>query len=73
MSRPWPMTPQEVAEHPEELLRAAYMGVQRALWEHKLLGYPIATFKDGNAVFLQPNEFEPDPEFDPRRVKHDLS
>jgi hypothetical protein len=32
--------------------------VQRAVWEHKQLGYPIFAMKDGKMQWIPPHEIE---------------
>jgi len=39
----------------EDALRRA---VQRAVWEHKQLGYPIYAMKDGKPQWIPPEEIE---------------
>jgi len=44
--------------------RALQRGAQRALWLHKRLGYPIATWRDGQVVWIPAEEIvvdEPPP------------
>ncbi len=35
---------------------ALQKGLQRALWIHKQLGYPVATWIDGKVVWIPPEE-----------------
>jgi len=39
----------------EEAMRRA---VQRAVWEHKQLGYPIYAMKDGRMQWIPPEEID---------------
>jgi hypothetical protein len=39
----------------EQAIRRA---VQRAVWEHKQLGYPVCEWRDGQVVWLQPDEID---------------
>jgi hypothetical protein len=39
----------------EEQMRRA---VQRAVWEHKMLGYPIYAMKDGKMQWIPPEEID---------------
>jgi hypothetical protein len=39
----------------EEIMRRA---VQRAVWEHKQLGYPIYALKDGRMQWIPPEEID---------------
>jgi hypothetical protein len=39
----------------DEAMRKA---VQRAVWEHKQLGYPIYAMKDGRMQWIPPEEIE---------------
>jgi hypothetical protein len=39
----------------EEAMRR---GVQRAVWEHKQLGYPIYAMKDGRMQWIPPEKIE---------------
>jgi hypothetical protein len=32
--------------------------VRRAVWEHKQLGYPICTWRDGRVVWIPPEEID---------------
>jgi hypothetical protein len=32
--------------------------VQRAVWEHKMLGYPIYAMKDGKMQWIPPEEID---------------
>jgi hypothetical protein len=43
---------------PEALAAAMRREVQRVIWEHKQLGYPIVVWRDGKVVWLQPHEIE---------------
>jgi hypothetical protein len=39
----------------EDAMRRA---VQRAVWEHKMLGYPIYAMKDGKMQWIPPEEID---------------
>ena len=45
------------AEEIEVLLRQA---AKRVVWEHKQLGLPISTMRDGQVVIIPPEEIEVD-------------
>lgn len=36
--------------------RALNQAVQKAVWKHKILGNPIATWRDGKVVWIPPEE-----------------
>jgi hypothetical protein len=53
------------SEHIREMFRqgtpivdAVRRAVQIALWKHKRLGNPIATWRDGQVVWIPPEEIE---------------
>jgi hypothetical protein len=42
----------------EAIVEAMRRAVQRAVWEHKQLGYPIYAMKDGQMQWIPPDEIE---------------
>ena len=42
----------------DAILREMRKAVQRAVWEHKQLGYPIYALKDGKMQWIPPEEIE---------------
>lgn len=42
----------------EAVERDMRRAVQRAVWEHKMLGYPIYAMKDGKMQWIPPEEIE---------------
>jgi hypothetical protein len=45
-------------EAPAELMDAARRAVRAAVREHKLLGNPIAAWRDGKVVLIPPEEID---------------
>lgn len=42
-----------------DLIEAAIRkAVRRAVWEHKMLGNPVCTWRDGKVVWIQPEDIE---------------
>jgi hypothetical protein len=40
------------------IAEAMRRGAQRAVWEHKQLGYPICTWRGGQVAWIPPEEIE---------------
>jgi len=52
----------DIFEDSAQMTRAMHKAVQNALREHKLLGYPIVIWRDGQVVWVPPEEIELDEE-----------
>ena len=53
----------------EAILESARQAVQEALWEHKLLGNPIARSENGVVKIIQPADLVLDEQFHPANRK----
>jgi hypothetical protein len=51
----------------EAILESARQAVQEALWEHKLLGNPIARGENGIVKIIQPDDLVLDERFHPAK------
>lgn len=38
------------------MLRAMQRAVREAIWRHKLAGHPVAVWRDGRVVWIQPED-----------------
>ena len=38
------------------MLRAMQQAVREAIWRHKLAGHPVAVWRDGRVVWIQPED-----------------
>lgn len=52
-----------VAEHASDIEKILQRAVHHALQRHKRLGNPIAAWKDGKVVIIQPEEIVISPEY----------
>ena len=60
-----PTTPEEEAADLARMLRAMTRAVREAVEVHRRMGNPIATWKDGHVVWIQPQDIPPyDPAVD---------
>lgn len=54
--------PLDRVEDVPRILAAMQRAVREALLEHKRLGNPVAVWRDGRVVWLQPDEIPEEPE-----------
>ena len=59
--------PAERVHDKERMLRAMQRAVRRALWQHKLAGNPVAVWRDGQVVWIPPENIPALPEDDDER------
>lgn len=52
--------PQRVDDAPR-ILEAFRQAVREAVWQHKLAGNPVATWRDGKVHWVQPDEIKGPP------------
>jgi hypothetical protein len=38
------------------MLRAMQLAVREAIWRHKIAGHPVAVWRDGRVVWIQPED-----------------
>ncbi len=50
------LSPAERVDDIPRTLRALRQAVQEALWQHKLAGNPVAVWRDGRVVWIQPDD-----------------
>lgn len=50
-------------DHAEEIEALLRQAAKRVVWEHKQLGLPISTMRDGKVVIIPPEEIEVDESF----------
>lgn len=64
------LTPAERVNDIPRILRAMQQAVREAIWQHKLAGNPVAVWRDGQVVWIQPEDipesFAPDRNRDAR-------
>lgn len=64
------LTPAERVNDIPRILRAMQQAVREAVWQHKLAGNPVAVWRDGQVVWIQPEDipesFAPDRNRDAR-------
>jgi hypothetical protein len=64
------LTPAERVTTSRRILRAMQQAVREAIWRHKLAGNPVAVWRDGQVVWIQPEDipdsFAPDRDRDAR-------
>jgi len=64
------LTPAERVNDIPRILRAMQQAVREAIWRHKLAGNPVAVWRDGQVVWIQPEDipdsFAPDRDRDAR-------
>ncbi len=53
---PWPVVPKPEFDFLKAVDRGMYVGVQRALAEHKRMGRPIVIGQDGQIVEIPPED-----------------
>src|SRR5207253_7813936 len=58
------LSPAERVHDIPRITRALKQAVKEALWQHKLAGNPVAIWKDGRVVWVQPEDI-PGPEDPP--------
>lgn len=56
-----------VPQKSDEILASANQAIQEALWEHKLLGNPVATSENGVVKIVQPEDLVLDEKFHPAK------
>lgn len=49
----------EAFSNPDIITKALVKGVREALIQHKKAGHPVFVWRDGKAVWLQPDELYP--------------
>ena len=50
-------------DHAKEIEALLSQAAKRVVWEHKQLGLPISTMRDGQVVIIPPEEIEVDDSF----------
>jgi hypothetical protein len=50
------LTPAERVNDVPRMLRAMQQAVREAIWHHKLAGNPVAVWRDGRVVWIQPED-----------------
>jgi hypothetical protein len=50
------LPPAERVHDIPRMLRAMQLAVREAIWRHKLAGNPVAVWRDGRVVWIQPEE-----------------
>jgi hypothetical protein len=55
MSEAGPPPVERVHDIPRAL-RAMQLAVREAIWRHKLAGHPVAVWRDGHVVWIQPED-----------------